>query len=154
LNIINCTKKDYDQIISNIEEFWSDNRILYWHHPMFINEFGNTAFVVKERDVVCAYLFGFFSQTQPIAYVQLIAVRNNYKRKGLGRKLYEHFISLAKSNKCLQIKAITRPTNELSIAFHKSIGMNLIGDDHIDGIPVVLNYSGPGEHRVVFLKDV
>ena len=47
-----------------------------------------------------------------------------------------------------------KPTNLESIAFHKNIGMELTGNDVIDGVPVILDYSGPGEHRVVFMKDI
>lgn len=150
----NCSKEDFDQIITDIEDFWGSKRTLHLHHPMFLHEFGNTAFVIKEKDKVCAYLFGLYSQTEPIAYVQLIAVRSSYKGKGLGSKLYGHFIELAKANQCTKIKAITTPTNHQSIGFHKSIGMKLVGSDNLDGINVALNYSGPGEHRVVFLKDI
>jgi hypothetical protein len=32
--------------------------------------------------------------------------------------------------------------------------MELTENGVIDGIPVVLDYSGPGEHRVVFMKDI
>ena len=28
------------------------------------------------------------------------------------------------------------------------------GKDAIEGVPVVLDYSGPGEHRVVFEKEI
>jgi RimJ/RimL family protein N-acetyltransferase len=55
---------------------------------------------------------------------------------------------------CSKVKAITRPTNLESIAFHKSIGMELTGDGIFDGIPVVFDYGGPGEHRVVIVKDI
>jgi ribosomal protein S18 acetylase RimI-like enzyme len=154
MELLNCTKDDFDQIITDFHEFWGSNRTLHLHHPTLIYEFGNTAFVFKEGNEVCAYLFGFYSQTQPVAYVHIIAVRNNYRRHGFGRKLYEHFIKYARENHCSKIKAITRPTNLESIAFHKKIGMELTGDGVIDGIPVVLNYGGPGEHRVVFMRDI
>jgi len=153
MQLLNCIKDDFDQIITDIEEFWGSNRTLHIHHPMLINEFGNTAFVFKEGDKVCAYLFGFYSQTQPIAYAHIIAVRNNYRRLGLGRKLYEHFIKCAREKNCSKVKAITKAANLESIAFHKSIGMELTGDGIIDGVPVVLDYSGPGEHRVVFIGN-
>ncbi len=77
MKLMNCSKDDFDQILINIEEFWGSNRTLHLHHPILINELGNTAFVFKKGDTVCAYLFGFYSQTQPVAYVHLIAVRNN-----------------------------------------------------------------------------
>lgn len=121
---------------------------------MLINEFGDMAFVFKERNMVCAYLFGFYSQTHPVAYAHLIAVRNNYRRLVLGRKLYEHFIKCAREKQCSKVKTITKPTNFESIAFHKSLGMELTGNGFIGGVPVVLDYSGPGEHRVVFVRNI
>lgn len=154
MELLNCTKDDFDQIIANIQEFWGSDRTLHIHHPMLINEFGNTAFVFKEGDMVCAYLFGFYSQTEPVAYAHIIAVRNNFRRLGLGRKLYERFIKCAREKECSRVKALTSPTNFESLAFHKNMGMKLTGDNVIDGIPVVLNYAGPGEHRVVFMMDI
>ncbi len=115
---------------------------------MLINEFGNIAFVIKDNDRVCTYLFGLYSQTQPVTYAHIIAVINNCKRLGLRLKLYEHFIIYAREKLCSQVKAIMKPTNFESIAFHKNIGMELTGNDVIDGVPVILDYSGPGEHRV------
>lgn len=154
MELVNCSKDDFSQILLNINEFWDSNRTLHLHHPILINEFGNTSFVFKDGNTVCAYLFGFYSQTQPIAYFHLIAVRNNYRKLGLGRRLYEHFIECAREKHCLKIKAITKPTNFESIAFHKTIGMELTINGEINGVSVVLDYSGPGEHRVVFMKDI
>lgn len=154
MELRSCNKNDFDQIIRDIKEFWGSDRTLHIHHPMLINEFGNTAFVFKEGDTVCAYLFGFYSQTEPVAYAHIIAVRNNYRRLGLGRKLYERFIKCAREKECSRVKAITKPTNLESIAFHRRIGMELTGDGIIDGVPAVLDYSGPGEHRVVFMMDI
>lgn len=154
MELMGCSKADFDQIISNINDFWESDRTLHLHHPMLIYEFGNTAFVIKDGDTVCAYLFAFYSQTEPIAYAHLLAVRDNYRRQGLARKLYEHFIECARKKDCSGIKAITKPTNLDSIAFHTSMGMKLIGEDAIDGTNVVMDYSGPGEHRVVFMKHI
>lgn len=119
-----------------------------------IYEFGDSAFVIKDGETVCAYLFGFYSQTEPIAYAHLLAVRNNYRRRGLAQKLYEHFIESATKKGCTKIKAITKPTNKDSVVFHKSIGMKLMGTEIIDGINVVRDYSGPDEHRVVFIREI
>jgi predicted GNAT superfamily acetyltransferase len=154
MEIVNCSKADFDHIIKNIKAFWGSDRTLHLHHPILIHEFRDTAFVIKKDDTVCAYLFGFYSQAEPIAYAHLLAVKDSYRRLGLARKLYEYFIECARKKHCQRIKAITKPTNPDSIAFHKSMGMKPIGKDIIDGINVVLDYSGPGEHRVVFMKDI
>jgi hypothetical protein len=50
------------------------------------------------------------------------------RKLGLGRKLDEHFIKCVREKHCLKVKAITRPINLDSIAFHKKIGMELTGN--------------------------
>jgi predicted GNAT superfamily acetyltransferase len=46
------------------------------------------------------------------------------------------------------------PTNNVSVAFHQSIGMHPLGEPNEEGVPVVRNYSGPGIDRVVFKKRI
>ena len=134
MNIDFCSKDDFNQIISDIEDFWGSKRTLHLHHPSLLYEFGNTAFVVKENDRIIAYLFGYFSQCSSVGYVHLIAVRNGYQKSGLGKMLYAHFIKTAKTNGCRFVKAITSLSNTGSINFHKSIGMKLTGNMTKDGI--------------------
>jgi RimJ/RimL family protein N-acetyltransferase len=149
-----CSKSDFNQILTNVADFWGSDRTLSVHHPMFIYEFGNTAFVIKDGEKVIAYLFGFFSQTSPTAYVHLIGVRQSFQGRGLGKSLYDHFTNLAKSRGCNKIKAMTIPGNTNSIAFHKKIGMRLCGEKNADGLEVVKDYSGPGLDKVVFEKEI
>ncbi|MFT4155325.1 GNAT family N-acetyltransferase [Parafilimonas sp.] len=148
--ILNCNQTDFLQILTDITDFWGSDRTLSFHHPMFINEFGNTAFVIKIKDRVVAYLFGFISQTELTGYVHLIGVRQSHQKNGLGKKLYRHFIEYLKSNDIKNLKAITAPTNEKSINFHLGIGMIMTGIENDNGIKVIKNYSGLGQDRVVF----
>ncbi len=148
--ILNCSHSDFLQILSDIEDFWGSNRTLSYHHPMFVNEFGNTSFVIKNNDIVIAYLFGFLSQTEQTGYVHLIGVRQGYQKRGLGKKLYRHFIENLKNIGIQNLKAITIPTNEKSINFHLSIGMQMTGIETENGIKIIKDYSGLGQDRVVF----
>ena len=154
MEITNCSKQDFDQILTEFKEFWDSDRTLALHHPTLINEFGNSAFVIRDGNKVVAYLFGFLSQTSPTGYVQLLSVRQGYRKQGLARRLYDHFTGFALAHGCTKLKAITSPVNSLSIAFHKSIGMMPAGEDNVDGIPVIKDYSGPGRDRVIFMKDI
>jgi GNAT superfamily N-acetyltransferase len=154
MDITNCTKQNFDQIILEFNQFWDHDRTLLLHHPTLINEFGNSAFVIKDGQKVLAYLFGFISQTAPVGYVQLLSVRQGYRKQGLARQLYNHFTIFALAHGCKQLKAITSPVNTLSIAFHRSIGMMPVGDYIVDGVPIIKDYSGPGKDRVIFMKDI
>jgi hypothetical protein len=154
MEITLCTKADFDQILTDFVDFWGDERTKSLHNPIFLYEFGNTAYVVKEGKKVVGYLFGFISQTAPVGYVKFIGVRRSHQKKGIGRRLYEHFAEYAKGKGCTELKAITSPANKVSVAFHKSIGMELLGEPNEEGVPVVRDYSGPGIHRVVFHKKI
>ncbi|HEY9123331.1 MAG TPA: GNAT family N-acetyltransferase [Bacteroidales bacterium] len=153
--ILPCTMDDFNEITRDIVDFWGSDRTLYLHHPYLVYEFGNTAFVIKEKGQVIAYLFGFFSQTESVAYVHLLGVRESCQRQGYGQMLYEHFINIAKQKGIKKLKAITTPTNFKSVSFHKNkIGMTLLGQPDSNGINVVKNYSGIDKDRVVFLKEI
>jgi GNAT superfamily N-acetyltransferase len=146
--------EDFLQILQETTDFWGSDRTLPFHHPMFVYEFGNAALVIKEGNLVVAYLLGFVSQTEPVGYVHLIGVRQNWQRKGLGTMLYQHFTAFAKAHGFTELKAITTPGNLRSIQFHQNLGMQMIGEERADGIRVVRGYSGPGQDRVVFRMKI
>jgi GNAT superfamily N-acetyltransferase len=149
-----CTQQDYDQILDDLRDFWDGRDTRHLHHPMLIKEFGNSAFVIRDGARVAAYLFGFISQTEPVGYLHLIAVRASARRRRLGEALFAHFVDFARHHGCKHIKAITTPPNAGSIAFHKSLGMELLGEPNADGIPVIADYAGRNESRVVFWKAI
>ncbi|MBN2240438.1 MAG: GNAT family N-acetyltransferase [Dehalococcoidales bacterium] len=157
MNITLCTKADYDEILTDLDDFWNSSNIeslRRQHNPVFLYEFGNTAFVVKEGDTVTGYLFGLYSQTEPVAYVKFVGVRASYRKRGVGRALYDFFTETAVKQGCRQLKAITTAKNSGSIAFHRKMGMTLLGEPDENGVTVVKDYAGPGQDRVVFVKDI
>ena len=149
-----CTQSDYAAILEELAEFWDGRDTRHLHHPFLIHEFGNSAFVVRSGPRIVAYLFGFISQAEPVGYVHAVAVRASARRQHLARQLFDHFVEFARRHGCRHIKAITTPSNSGSIAFHKSLGMRLLGEPNADGIPVVSDYAGRGAARVVFWKPV
>jgi GNAT superfamily N-acetyltransferase len=149
-----CTCEDYAHILSHLTEFWGSERTRALHHPMFVREFGDSAFVIKDLVQVVAYLFGFRAQTEQIGYVHLVGVREGHRRRGLARRLYQHFIQSVGQCGCRRLKATTTPGNADSIAFHASLGMSTTGELNADGIAVVRDYAGPGEDRVVFEMSI
>ena len=149
-----CTREDYDQILDELHEFWGARDARDFHLPLLIYEFGNSAFVIRRGAQIAAYLFGLLSQTEPVGYVHAIAVRASARRQGLAQALFGHFVQFAHQHGCTHVKAITGPSNAESIAFHKSLGTQLLGEPGSDGIPVVPDYAGRGAPRVVFWKAI
>lgn len=111
MEIDRCTHQDFLDILTDLEDFWGSDRARAVHHPMFLHEFGDTAWVVREDDRVVAYLFGFWSQTEPIGCIHLVGVRRSHQRRGIGRLLYERFEERARERGCTGLKALTPPIN-------------------------------------------
>ncbi|HJO94808.1 MAG TPA: GNAT family N-acetyltransferase [Victivallales bacterium] len=149
-------KEDFFKIRNNLKDYWGERYKLFeqMHQPLFFYEFGKTAYIIKESNEIAGYLLGLLPQTSRSAYVHMIAVKEKFQNHNYGKLLYEHFISFSKSQGYKKIKAVTSPSNINSIRFHKKIGMKLIGNKNREGIPVVNNYSGVGDDRVIFEKDI
>ena len=143
-----CTVDDFKQIKEDILDFWGTDRTLYVHQRVFIRKFGESAYVIKEGDKVIAYLWGFVDNKRKIGWVHLIGVRISHQKKGIGRSLYSHFIKYAKEKGCNKVKALTIPENKESIAFHKKIGMTLLGIPNEEGTPIIKNHHNSGQDRV------
>lgn len=154
MEIANMTKADFDQIMLNHSMYWDSDLTFRLHHPIFVNEFGDTAYVMTDGETIAAYLMGFIAQTGPVAYVHLVAVHPDYRRRGLAQQLYQHFADAARSRNCTQLKATADPTNDLSIQFHLGLGMEMLGEPNGRGIKVVRDYLRPGSDRVVFIKSI
>lgn len=157
-----CTKQDFDFILENHAVYWDSELTLQLHHPIFVFEFGDTAFVICDRGVIAAYLFGVIAQTGPVAYVHLVAVHPDYRGRGLARRLYDHFMVVASRKGCTALKATASPMNAMSIQFHLALGMEMQGEalpasEHtpeLDEVKAVRDYLRPGSDRVVFLMDI
>ena len=160
MKITNCTKDDFREIHRRFAEFWPSGdeaflrRVKTVHHPIFVHEFDNTSYVMKEDGLIVAYMLCLYSQTEPTAYIHALCVHPDHRRKGLATRLCQHFIAEAKAHGCKHLKSSTSPGNSTSIAFHKSLGMELTGDTEKDGIRYFRDYAGPGEDRVIFRKDI
>jgi L-amino acid N-acyltransferase YncA len=77
-------------------------------------------------------------------YVHLVAIRDDARGSGLGRRLYAAFADAARGEGALRLKAITSVGNTGSIAFHRRLGFE---------VAIVDDYNGPGQAMAVFHRD-
>ncbi|MFZ0218512.1 MAG: GNAT family N-acetyltransferase [Candidatus Dormiibacterota bacterium] len=136
---------DLAQIRGNLERFWFGAPPVALHHPMFVCEFGDTAYVARKDDgEIIGYLFGFVTPGR-VGYVHLVAVRDDSRGQGVGRGLYEAFISAARARGAVKLKAIANPANDATASLHRRLGF--------DGARID-DYGGGGAARIVFQRDL
>ena len=105
------TKGDFDQIVEVIDRWWG-GPMANFAHPMFFYELGDNALIVEEDDRLVGFLLGFIVFKAPkTGYVHLVGIHPDYRRKGVGRILYETFTERCRSLGCERMKAITTNGN-------------------------------------------
>lgn len=136
------TKADYDQIVRVIDRWWGGPTSAL-AHPIFFYELGKLARVVEADGVLVGFLFGFIGPN--VGYVHLVGIHPDYRRRGVGRLLYEAFEEDCRREGCLKLKAITTLGNEGSVRFHHAQGWDMAE---------VEDYAGPGRLRIIFTKKL
>ena len=137
------TKPDFDEIVGVIDRWWGGPAGTF-AEPVFFHELGENALVVEDHGDIVGFLLGFLVQKPvPSGYVQLVGIHPDYRRRGVGRLLYERFTDVCQSQGCERMKAITTAGNEGSLRFHLALGFTA---------QEIEDYAGPGRKRVVFTK--
>jgi GNAT superfamily N-acetyltransferase len=145
MNTRPVTKQDYDHIVRVIDTWWvgPTSQLV---SPMFFYELGSLARVVEQDGVLVGFLLGFVAPGPPkTGYVHLVGIHPEYRRKGVGRLLYDTFQEDCREAGCVRLKAVTTTGNEGSIQFHQATGWRVT---HVE------DYAGPGRPRVVFTKSI
>jgi GNAT superfamily N-acetyltransferase len=143
------TKGDFDAVVEVIDRWW-DGPINTFAHPIFFYELGEHAMVVHDGDTMIGFLLGFIAaghddSPAKTGYVHLVGIHPDYRRRGVGRLLYDGFTDACVRAGCERMKAITTLGNEGSQRFHLALGWDAREID---------DYAGPGRRRIVFTRDL
>lgn len=155
MEIRGITKPDYDQVVAVLDRWWGGpSRDLA--HPMLFYELGQLALVAEDGGEVIGFLLGFLAEptgaaaaadpagpAERTAYIHLVGIHPDHRRRGVGKRLYEAFLEQAERRGATRAKAITNLGNEGSVDFHRALGFDVIED---------ANYAGPGRGRIVFVR--
>jgi len=115
---------------------------------LFFIHFEGTSFVAEDTSgELLGFVCGFLSQTaDDEAYIHFIGVTPEDRGDGLGRALYERFFEAARASGRTSVRCVTSPVNQGSLAFHEAMGFQVER--------VVEDYDGPGEDRVLLVKQL
>lgn len=138
-------KSDYDFVVSVLDRWWGGpSRELA--HPLFFWELGERALIAEEDGAVVGFLFGFHAEGPPrTAYVHMVGIHPDHRRRGVGKQLYQEFLAHAREAEAERVKAITNVGHEGSIAFHRALGFT---------VTEAPDYAGTGRARVVFERSL
>ena len=121
------------------DRFWdTDTRAL--HDPVWFHQFGGFGSLARSVDRAdVGYVLGVVTADR-LAYLHLLAVRDDRRRSGLGRRLCRWFDELAAGTGARVVQSVTRPDDVRALAFHSALGASAhLSRDH----------AGPGADRVV-----
>ena len=147
---------NHASIISALKDWWGGRDLTAMLPRLFLNHFYDTSFVIESRNMMIGFLIGFLSPSiKNEAYVHFMGIHPDFRKKGLGKTVYERFFEICREQKRTIVRACTSPVNTGSIAFHRKIGFQIEpGDDEIDEIPVTRNYNRPDDHKVLFKRPI
>ncbi len=98
-----------------------------------INDDTTPVFVYEKNDDIKGYAFCVIQDLSRCdnlcpdksLYIDDICVDENYRRHGVGKKLYEHVVQFAKEERCFNITLNVWAKNPGAQAFYESMGMTV-----------------------------
>ncbi|MEB2528658.1 GNAT family N-acetyltransferase [Kocuria rosea] len=163
LSVRHPTAADHSRVLAVMDTWWDNFGGIAGSQQraalvprLFFQHFTGTSYLVEEDGRLVAFLVGFQSQAQPdTGYIHFVGVEPPARRSGVAGWLYERFFIQALNSGASTIRCITSPGNVTSIAFHTGMGFDLEPGDVVrDGLPIHLDYDGPGLDRVSFVRDL
>lgn len=156
VEIRSIKSSDYYAISPIINEWWDGRQMADMLPKLFFDHFNNTSFIAEVDGKIIGFLVGFLSQTYPNeAYIHFVGIHPDYRKNQVGRKLYHEFFEVVKANGRNVVKAVTSPVNQTSISYHQKMGFKIEESTHnVENVSVFLDYDGPAQHRVLFVKKL
>lgn len=149
MKIIDAKQEHYEEILKLNEE------LVHFLSPMDMEKFKKMSEettlnkVVIEEGEVAAFLMAFSQGKQydsvnykwfdkkyeKFLYVDRVVISPKQHRKGIGKELYNYVFDYAKENNfpVITCEIDIKPINEVSLAFHESMGFNEVGRQEIKG---------------------
>jgi ribosomal protein S18 acetylase RimI-like enzyme len=152
------TESDYLGIVRVVDDWWG--RSLSSLLPrLWLQHFTGTSWLAEQADGrIAGFLIGFLSPDHPdTAYCHMIATSPSLRRHGVAAALYEHFIADARAGGRTTLQAVTWPGNHASLAFHRSLGFEIIegpGSQNLYGTPAQPGFDFDRDDKAVMVRTI
>jgi ribosomal protein S18 acetylase RimI-like enzyme len=150
---------DHPAVVAVIDEWWGGRRMSALLPRLWFEHFSGTSWISEDADGrLLGFLVAFVSADHPdTACIHMVGADPNRRRAGIGRTLYERAFEDLAARGARRVTCITWPGNRISIAFHRALGFRVDdgpGTTPIYGTPAHPDHDGPGDDRVVFVRDL
>ncbi|MGY1692919.1 GNAT family N-acetyltransferase [Geodermatophilus sp. SYSU D01105] len=132
------------RLLAAHDRFWDvDTRAL--HDPVWFDQFGGFGALARSADGEdVGYLLG-VATADRLAYVHLLAVRDDRRHTGLAARLVRWFDEVAVSTGARIVQVVARPDDDAAVALHVGLGAS--------GHPAA-DRAGPGQDRLVLTRSL
>lgn len=159
LTIRRPTEADHAVVVRLVDEWWGGRKVHGRLPRLWFRHFAGTSWIAERADGRPAgFLVGFVSPDRPDeAFIHLVGVDPNGRRRGLGRRLYRRFLDDVASRGARHAIALAEPGDPVAIGFHRRLGFRPLdgpGTQSIYGTPAVADYDYDREDRVVLVLDL
>lgn len=132
MKVIKVTQDDFNEWLNLAMQLWSNNSLEEMHVSLtaVLNSPREAAFLVRAEDGSAIafmnlslrhdYVPG--ATQSPVAYIEGIYVKENYRKQGLGKALIQHAEQWAIEQGCMQLASDALLENTESYEFHTHIG--------------------------------
>lgn len=155
LELRRIRESDAEPVREALSRWWGGRDLSHLAIPLFFRHFRDTSLILEDGRGIAGFLIGFVSQAEPEeGYIHLVGVQPGRRQRGLARWLYEAFFEEVRGRGCTTVSCVTSPGNGASISFHRHMGFEPEGEGNSGGLPVIRDYAGPGEDRVLLRRTL
>ncbi len=156
MQIRTATPEDYASLIAVVDAWWGGRAMALMLPRLFFVHFRDTSFIAEADGSRVGFLVGFLSPTlSDEAYIHFVGVHPDHRKRGVARALYQQFFEVAREAGRHRVRCVTSPSNGLSLAFHLAMGFHPEGTARADdAVPIHRDYDGPGEDRVLLVREL
>jgi GNAT superfamily N-acetyltransferase len=134
IKIIKAKKRDFTDIIRLINELANFENLnppdKKAQRRLYKDAFGKNplykVLLAKTNDEAVGYAFYFYTYSSFLArktlYLEDIYISENYRKHGIGKKLIEELVNIAKKNKCGRMEWCVLDWNTSAIEFYNKLG--------------------------------
>lgn len=140
-DVENSVKTNYDKLLSIYDNIY--NNPLYHNIVAKVDgKIVGLASIIINYDIVL--------ELKPFLTIWNFVIKKEYRRKGIGTKMFEYINEFAKKNNCNTISLITEPNNLVAQSFYDSLGYTKL----VSYVKLVDSEKWGNDYKAVLISNI